>query len=776
MSFMRRPYSCCSRPLASALVAALAILSSQAQAQAQAQDCREQRGTTDNPGQVSRGIDCHPALTSSPVVIDLSSRLGNLEGRTRQLEQKASLAAQGLTPKQQAALVDEIVRRVRADLARSEAQAQDGIDQLGRKLDDWAKRVGPLLIDTERRGVVVAALGGVAGDALAQLDFGTADRLVNERLAALEADVRALQRRQQEAEAKERLRGARDQLDRAIAARRFEDTSQIQAMQQLHLAGISFSADNLSGLNLIGAELPGWRAEGAQLVAVRLSGIKARDARLSRARLTLASGEEADLSHAKLDRSIATYASMPKALLRQAVLAGAAWQYVDLRDADLSGADLRGTDLSLADLRGANLEGADLTGAYLIGADLRGAHLQGAKVANTDVAAALLDDDFVARFRDGLCATEVGQAAGNYAFFQIDVRQPVDNFRWMQASPLPKVHNGRFPGCAWRQGGPKEPPLPPVGQSTGGWSYVSLTNGVTVDRGLTRDDAQAAAMTERLRAVRLVIQERFNNLVAQTGVDVMQREKAFAGAMQALDGRPTGDVWMTPELLVLAAARHIPSFEKEIPSWAQVYQTTTLRLAMERSRFGLATLWGLHDGWPRLLPWPMADLRHDVGRKAWEGLQRRRIAALDTVWLPMHCDGPDASAANGCRVNYASQFLYDYGGSNWGGGQLADGVDAAQVASALRLPDLHWRTSNDSGMTPVYLRLPPPLNRYSVAAAGGIARLGADGREQSMRLEMQLRITGARFVGKAIFFDALVIKTRSRPMIEIYPPGFDRHN
>jgi len=392
------------------------------------------------------------------------------------------------------------------------------------------------------------------------------------------------------------------------------------------------------------------------------------------------------------------------------------------------------------------------------------------------VAAALLDDAFVARYRDGLCATEIGDAAGNYAFFQIEVRQPADLFRWRQAWPLPRVHNGRFPGCAWRQGRPEGPPSPPVGQAASGWAYVSLTNGVTLDRTLTRDGARAAAMSERLNALRLAIQERFNTLVAQPGVDLTQREQAFARTMQALDGRPNGDVWVTPELLVLAAARYMPSFEKEAPGWAQMYQTTTLRLDMERSRFGLSTLWGVHDGWPRLLPWPMAELRLDIGRKAWEALQRRRMAALDTVWLPLRCGGPDTSVAKGCGVNYASRFLYDYSGSNWGNGQLAAGVDAAQVASALRLPNLHWRNSDRSGTTPVYLRLPPPLERYSVAAAGGVAHLGADGRQQDMRLEMQLRITGARFVGDAIVFDAQVLKTRSRPMTELYPPGFDRDN
>ena len=78
-------------------------------------------------------------------------------------------------------------------------------------------------------------------------------------------------------------------------------------------------------------------------------------------------GERADLSGADLIG----------ANLRGATLSGADLRGANLRWATLSEADLGGADLSGADLRGANLHWADLTGANLRGADLRCADLSG---------------------------------------------------------------------------------------------------------------------------------------------------------------------------------------------------------------------------------------------------------------------------------------------------------------------------------------------------------------------------------------------------------------
>jgi uncharacterized protein YjbI with pentapeptide repeats len=80
-------------------------------------------------------------------------------------------------------------------------------------------------------------------------------------------------------------------------------------------------------------------------------------------------GKRADLSGADLIRANLSGTSLSGADLRGADLSGA-----DLRGTFLSGANLRG-----ADLGGTFLSGADLRGADLIGADLSEADLSGAK-------------------------------------------------------------------------------------------------------------------------------------------------------------------------------------------------------------------------------------------------------------------------------------------------------------------------------------------------------------------------------------------------------------
>ncbi len=71
--------------------------------------------------------------------------------------------------------------------------------------------------------------------------------------------------------------------------------------------------------------------------------------------------------------------------LRGANLDGADLREANLRGANLEGADLRAANLRWADLRGANLRGANLRGADLRGADLRGANLRGADLEGADL-------------------------------------------------------------------------------------------------------------------------------------------------------------------------------------------------------------------------------------------------------------------------------------------------------------------------------------------------------------------------------------------------------
>lgn len=104
--------------------------------------------------------------------------------------------------------------------------------------------------------------------------------------------------------------------------------------------GVNWSNCNLSGLQLVRAELI-----GAQMQSVRLDSAQLADAQLIGAdmkytSLNLSDLRRADLSHARLVGST-------------------------LRGTDLRDARLRGADLSYANLSGALVEGADFTGAVL---------------------------------------------------------------------------------------------------------------------------------------------------------------------------------------------------------------------------------------------------------------------------------------------------------------------------------------------------------------------------------------------------------------------------
>ncbi len=101
-----------------------------------------------------------------------------------------------------------------------------------------------------------------------------------------------------------------------------------------------FGAQDLSNLNLQGANL-----ESAIF----------HDAKLLRANLQGACLSETNFSQANLNQ----------ANLRDAVLTKAYLNHSDLQGADLRGADLTGAYLTNANLRGANLCGATLTGAKI---------------------------------------------------------------------------------------------------------------------------------------------------------------------------------------------------------------------------------------------------------------------------------------------------------------------------------------------------------------------------------------------------------------------------
>ena len=139
---------------------------------------------------------------------------------------------------------------------------------------------------------------------------------------------------------------------------------------------------NLSGADLIEADL-----RKADLSGAYLSGANLRRAFLSDAILSGAKLREANLSGADLRKANLSGAKLSEAILIEAILSEA-----DLRGAYLRGAILSGANLSEADLRGAYLRGAILSGANLSEANLRGAYLRGAILSGANLSEANLSE------------------------------------------------------------------------------------------------------------------------------------------------------------------------------------------------------------------------------------------------------------------------------------------------------------------------------------------------------------------------------------------------
>jgi uncharacterized protein YjbI with pentapeptide repeats len=162
------------------------------------------------------------------------------------------------------------------------------------------------------------------------------------------------------------------------------------------LLGADLRAANLSGADLLGADL-----HMAGLSGLNLSNANLSNANLSNANLSEANLSNANLSMATLDNANLSNANLSRADLR-AIVSAADWfrrfiarnvNPIDQRavgylfsgrnfkavlsNANLSGANLNGANLSAANLRRANLSGAILEEATLVDTDLTGADLTG---------------------------------------------------------------------------------------------------------------------------------------------------------------------------------------------------------------------------------------------------------------------------------------------------------------------------------------------------------------------------------------------------------------
>jgi uncharacterized protein YjbI with pentapeptide repeats len=149
-------------------------------------------------------------------------------------------------------------------------------------------------------------------------------------------------------------------------------------LREADLRGADLSEANLKGADLRGADLSGAKLREADLHEANLGG-----ASINRANLNAAYLRGADLSEANLYDANLTGAELSETHLRLAHLNAANLFLARLREANLWRADLGGAFLSGADLYGADLIEANLRGVNLRDVDLRGANLRGADLSES---------------------------------------------------------------------------------------------------------------------------------------------------------------------------------------------------------------------------------------------------------------------------------------------------------------------------------------------------------------------------------------------------------
>jgi uncharacterized protein YjbI with pentapeptide repeats len=184
------------------------------------------------------------------------------------------------------------------------------------------------------------------------------------------------------------------------------------------LDGANLTGAVLNSVDLTGASLRGATLDGANLQGVKLTGTNLKDAHLAGADLqpavattsraaggrspaltslfsdlTAVSLIDADLTGANLTFANLTEAFLTGATLRRTILTNAKLAHADLTRADLDEASLGGADLSSGNLMGAKLTDANLTKADLAGANLAGANLIGANPIGANLADALWPPD-----------------------------------------------------------------------------------------------------------------------------------------------------------------------------------------------------------------------------------------------------------------------------------------------------------------------------------------------------------------------------------------------
>ena len=146
------------------------------------------------------------------------------------------------------------------------------------------------------------------------------------------------------------------------------------------LKGAVLTHKELRFMDLSGADLRDAVFDGSDLSGSNLSEVKAAGAQFRESNLTSANLSGAELNGAVLKSTTLRRAQLARASLQKAFARYADFSLSSLEDADLQGANLGGADLSNVNVSRANFQGAKLDEANVAGTDLSVANMKGVAI------------------------------------------------------------------------------------------------------------------------------------------------------------------------------------------------------------------------------------------------------------------------------------------------------------------------------------------------------------------------------------------------------------
>ena len=760
------------RPLASLLLAATCTAHT-AHAAEGSPRCETQMIFGSEPGRNGRMQLCSKLLEQVPALQAAVDRLNllTMENAQTLLRVERFVATLGSTSRQLSAkqidtLADNIAQRINSSARQGDAQLAAELTRLALEFGNTQTRSQLALQQPDTAEPTRQALQGEVGDAIARLDFNTANGLLD-ALLRIETTVVRMDKKLDVLAGTMTAGADRETLQKAIEARALGDQGQGQALARLVANGMSFSGWDLSGLHLANAQLAQLQAANAKLVLADLSGADLARAKLANSRLLALDAPGASFEGATLDESIGAYGVFTRARFVGASLKRVSWEMSDLREANFSGADLSGADFALADLRGADFSGALLDGAFFVGADLRGAKFDGAKLRDTDLAAALYDDELLARFASGACATVVETAASNYAY----VRAPIngtDRHVFSRTLPIPRAADGGLSPCAIRIGRvwPRGSKLAPVFRApNSGREFLALSSEFGYDRALLATGNRNDMVQQRYSRMLRELEERFASVKMPAGRHANGRLQHTLRQLKEATAVPRSPVWLTTDSMQLALMKHA-GFRagSELPEWRQAAR---IRMQTEYEIERLGAAGHLHDAWAPFFPAtaPPEERPPEVVALYQRWIEQR-VAALGSVWLTLRCSGERAPITlDRCDAANGGRFTQN------------ESVDTVGPADTAQLPQGRWIRLPSVGSFANALLFPQPVADYAIAQQAQATNSNGSyvAEASALRHELELRIDRLEVAGQVVIWHVTPGKLQSRPFREVWPTGYRRH-